>query len=46
MEIWENILEAFSREPDVDFAYPTQRVYFNPKEGKSGTGGPGDESNL
>lgn len=46
MEIWEDILEAFSREPDIDFAYPTQRVYFNPKEGKSGTGGPGLEKEV
>ncbi len=25
--IWEDILEAFGREPDIDFAYPTQRFY-------------------
>jgi len=43
MDIWEDILEAFSREPDIDFAYPTQRIYFNPREGKSETGGPGLE---
>ncbi len=38
--IWESILEAFAKEPDIDFAYPTQRYYFNPKEGKAETGGP------
>lgn len=25
--IWERILHAFSRHPDLDFAYPTQRFY-------------------
>ncbi|MBD3366941.1 MAG: mechanosensitive ion channel [Candidatus Eisenbacteria bacterium] len=25
--IWEDVLEAFAREPDIDFAYPTQRFY-------------------
>jgi len=25
--IWEDVLEAFGREPGIDFAYPTQRFY-------------------
>jgi small-conductance mechanosensitive channel len=33
--IWEKILDAFQLEPSIDFAYPTQRVYFNPIEGKA-----------
>lgn len=32
--MWEAILQAFGAEPDIDLAYPTQRVYFNPVEGK------------
>ena len=35
--IWEDVLDAFAARPDIDFAYPTQRVFFNPKEGKPGT---------
>ncbi|MGW8249768.1 MAG: mechanosensitive ion channel family protein [Anaerolineales bacterium] len=30
--IWEGILRAFSRHPDLDFAYPTQRFYSMPGE--------------
>lgn len=32
--LWKEILRAFAREPDIDFAYPTQRFYFEPQEGK------------
>ena len=32
--IWEDILEAFARRDDIDFAYPTQRMYINSREGK------------
>ncbi|MBW3535064.1 MAG: mechanosensitive ion channel family protein [Gemmatimonadetes bacterium] len=32
--LWEGILEAFARHPDIDLAYPTQRLYVNPLEGK------------
>lgn len=35
-KIWEEILDAFAAENDVDFAYPTTRFYDNPVEGKSG----------
>jgi len=34
--IWEEILRAFARCDDIDFAYPTQRFYQNPVEGKPG----------
>ena len=34
--IWEDVLEAFSKEPSIDFAYPTTRYYDNVKEGKPG----------
>lgn len=32
--IWEDILDEFSIAEDIDFAYPTQRLYNNLKEGK------------
>ena len=35
--IWEAILNAFSKYDDIDFAYPTQRIYYNQQEGKPGT---------
>jgi len=34
--IWEAILEAFDARDDIDFAYTTQRLFFNPREGKAG----------
>ncbi|MFT7037136.1 MAG: NurA-like 5'-3' nuclease [Cyclobacteriaceae bacterium] len=36
-KIWEDVLESLSLHEDTDFAYPTQRVYYNLQEGKSGT---------
>lgn len=36
-KIWEDVLEAFAQNSDIDFAYPTQRIYYNLQEGKSGT---------
>ena len=36
-EIWEQILTEFAQCDDIDFAYPTQRFYQNPQEGKPGT---------
>lgn len=33
-KIWEDILNRFSKCDDVDFAYPTQRLYSNATEGK------------
>jgi len=35
-EIWEAILDALTEAPDIDFAYPTTRMYHNPLEGKEG----------
>jgi small-conductance mechanosensitive channel len=32
--LWESILDAFDQREDIDFAYPTSRLYFNPHEGK------------
>jgi small-conductance mechanosensitive channel len=32
--MWEDILDAFAGEPDIDFAYPTQRLYANDREAK------------
>ncbi len=32
--IWEAILDRFAKNPNIDFAYPTQRLYYNPIEGK------------
>ena len=34
-EIWQEILSRFAEESDVDFAYPTQRVFYHPIEGKT-----------
>lgn len=33
--IWENILTEFALHKDIDFAYPTRRMYYNPAEGKN-----------
>lgn len=33
-QLWEAILDALSEEPGIDLAYPTQRMYLNPVEGK------------
>ncbi len=35
--IWEDVLIEFAKESDIDFAYPTQRIYYNLQEGKAGT---------
>jgi len=34
--MWEDILEEFAKRKDIDFAYPTTRVYYNAAEGKEG----------
>ncbi len=36
-KIWEDILVTFKQHDDIDFAYPTQRIYYNLQEGKPGT---------
>jgi small-conductance mechanosensitive channel len=33
--IWEDILESFAQQRDIDFAYPTQRFYDHRLEGKT-----------
>ncbi len=35
--IWQEILERFEKENQIDFAYPTQRFYNHQTEGKTGT---------
>jgi small-conductance mechanosensitive channel len=35
--IWEDILDAFAKFDDIDFAYPTRRYFDNVAEGKAGT---------
>jgi small-conductance mechanosensitive channel len=35
-DLWERILDEFGPAADIDFAYPTQRKYDNPTEGKPG----------
>lgn len=34
-KIWESVLDAFAEHDDIDFAYPTQRMYHNMIEGKA-----------
>jgi small-conductance mechanosensitive channel len=34
--VWEDVLDAFAANDDIDFAYPTQRFYDNVAEGKPG----------
>lgn len=36
-DIWEDILDVFAAHDNIDFAYPTQRLYRNDSEGKPGT---------
>jgi len=36
-QIWEDVLSEFAKHRDIDFAYPTQRLYYNPREGKEGS---------
>ena len=33
--VWEDVLDAIAENPDIDLAYPTQRVYYHPAEGKT-----------
>ena len=40
MRIWEDILTDFAAHDDIDFAYPTQRLFFNQTEGKPGAAPP------
>jgi small-conductance mechanosensitive channel len=45
-EIWEDVLAAFAEHDDIDFAYPTRRLYDNLHEGKPGAWAPGDRSGV
>ncbi len=42
--VWEQILDAFAECDDIDFAYPTQRLYYNASEGKPGARAPGSDA--
>lgn len=44
--LWEAILDAVAARDDIDFAYPTQRLYHNAQEGKPGSGGPGGPAGM
>lgn len=44
--VWKDILTAFKRETDIHFAYPTQRVYYNPNERKEATSSTKSEKGL
>jgi small-conductance mechanosensitive channel len=33
-QLWESVLEEFSKHDDIDFAYPTLRTFMNPLESK------------
>ncbi len=33
--IWEDVLLLFAEQKEIDFAYPTQRVFYHPVEGKT-----------
>ncbi len=39
-DVWETILDRFAERDDIDFAYPTTRLYRNNEEGKPRAGGP------
>lgn len=36
--IWEDILHEFSRQSDINFAYPTQRIYFDKQHERKNAG--------
>jgi small-conductance mechanosensitive channel len=42
--IWERILDEFAACDDIDFAYPTRRLYYNVTEGKPGARAPGSSA--
>ena len=43
--IWEEVLTVFAKHPDIDFAYPTQRIYYKPAEGHNQPFAPGTDLN-
>lgn len=44
--ISEKVLREFLAHPEIDFAYPTTRIFRNNEEGKPATGGPKDKSQV
>ncbi len=44
--IWEDVLRAFDRHSDIEFAYPTQRFYHRWVEGSRRPDNPGQESAM
>lgn len=42
-EVWEDVLAAYAAHDDIDFAYPTRRLYDNALEGKPGLRPPGED---
>ncbi len=45
-KIWEAVLTEFAQHHNIDFAYPSQRMFINAIEGKSGTKGDVHMSDL
>ena len=43
-QIWEEVLTEFQKHGDIDFAYPTQRLFYNPKENKDYVKGQSERS--
>ncbi len=39
-DIWEDIMHTLAQQPDINFAYPTQRFYYNQAEGQNSVSGP------
>ncbi|MEM8895219.1 MAG: mechanosensitive ion channel family protein, partial [Bacteroidota bacterium] len=39
-DIWIDVLQSFEPADDIQFAYPTQRIFYNQQEGKTGTAKP------
>jgi small-conductance mechanosensitive channel len=44
--LWKDVLRAFAQCSDIDFAYPTTRLYANDREGKPGKHPPGAPGSL
>jgi hypothetical protein len=47
-QLWEEILRAFAQQPDINFAYPTQRFYYNSLKGQppAPPGGPKEDTST
>ena len=44
--IWEDVLRVFAEQPDIEFAYPTQRFYHRLVETQQGSDGHREESGM